>query len=321
MASEHIVESPRFSVVAPAYNEEACLEAFHRRASDAARTVAGENYEIIIVDDGSRDRTYEIARRIAAEDPHVVAVRLSRNFGHQLALCAGLKLCRGTHILIIDADLQDPPELLAAMVQVMEAEKADVVFGQRRSRAGETAFKRGTAKAFYRGLRRLADVDIPADTGDFRLITRRVCDILNAMPERYRFTRGLVSWVGFRQIAIPYDREARFAGTSGYPVRKMIRFAVDAITSFSILPLRIASFTGLIASIVSGFAILYTLISWLTGHTVAGWTSLLSAIFLIGGIQLFVLGIIGEYLGRLYLETKQRPLFIIDEVYRAHERT
>ncbi len=317
MASAHEQDGPRLSIVAPAYNEEACLEAFHQRASAAARAVAGDDFELVIVDDGSRDRTFEIARRLAAADPHVVAVKLSRNFGHQLALCAGLKLCRGAEVLIIDADLQDPPELLTEMVRVMAAEKADVIYGQRRSRAGETAFKRGSAKAFYRGLRRLADIDIPADAGDFRLITRRVCDVLNAMPERYRFTRGLVSWIGFRQVAVAYDREARFAGTTGYPLRKMLRFAVDAITSFSILPLRIASFTGLVASIFSVFAILYTLVAWLTGHTVAGWTSLLSAIFLVGGIQLFVLGIIGEYLGRLYLETKQRPLFIIDEVFRS----
>ena len=316
MAIEDEQVAPRLSIVAPAYNEEACLEAFLQRASAAARAVAGEDYEIIIVDDGSRDATYATARRLAASDPHVVAVRLSRNFGHQLALCAGLKLCRGAHILIIDADLQDPPELASEMFRVMAEEKADVVYGQRRSRAGETAFKRGSATAFYRGLRRLADIDIPADTGDFRLITRRVCDILNAMPERYRFTRGLVSWVGFRQVAVPYDREARFAGTTGYPLKKMIRFAVDAITSFSILPLRIASYTGLVASILSLLAILYTLVAWFGGYAVAGWTSLLSAIFLIGGIQLFVLGIIGEYLGRLYLETKHRPLFIIDEVYR-----
>ncbi len=317
MASAHEQDGPRLSIVAPAFNEEACLEAFHQRASAAARAVAGEEFEIVIVDDGSRDRTFDVARRLAAADPHVVAVRLSRNFGHQLALCAGLKLCRGAKVLIIDADLQDPPELLAEMMRVMATEKADVVYGQRRSRAGETAFKRGSAKAFYRGLRRLADIDIPADTGDFRLITRRVCDVLNAMPERYRFTRGLVSWIGFRQVAVAYDREARFAGTTGYPLRKMLRFAVDAITSFSILPLRVASFTGLIASVLSLLAILYTLIAWFTGNTVAGWTSLLSAIFLIGGVQLFVLGIIGEYLGRLYLETKHRPLFIIDEVYRS----
>ncbi len=317
MASADQQVRPQLSIVAPAYNEEACLEAFHRRASAAARAIFGEDFEIVIVDDGSSDQTHALARRLAAADPHVVAVRLSRNFGHQLALCAGLKLCRGDQVLIIDADLQDPPELLSEMVRIMAAEKADVVYGQRRSRAGETAFKRGSAKAFYRGLRRLADIDIPADTGDFRLITRRVCDILNEMPERYRFTRGLVSWVGFRQVAVPYDREARFAGATGYPLRKMIRFAVDAITSFSILPLRIASYTGLAASILSLLAILYTLFAWLGGHTVAGWTSLLSAIFLIGGVQLFVLGIIGEYLGRLYLETKQRPLFIIDEVYRS----
>ena len=317
MTSADEQSRPQLSIVAPAYNEEASLEAFPRRAAAAARAVAGEDFEIVIVDDGSRDQTYALACRLAAADPHVVAVRLSRNFGHQLALCAGLKLCRGAHILVIDADLQDPPELASEMFRVMAAEKADVVYGQRRSRAGETAFKRGSAKAFYRGLRRLADIDIPADTGDFRLMTRRVCDILNAMPERYRFTRGLVSWVGFRQVAVPYDREARFAGTSGYPLRKMIRFAVDAVTSFSILPLRIASYTGLAASILSLLAILYTLFAWVGGHTVAGWTSLLSAIFLIGGVQLFVLGIIGEYLGRLYLETKQRPLFIIDEVYRS----
>ena len=317
MVSATTAAPPRLSIVAPAYNEEGCLEAFHQRASEAARAVAGESFEIIIIDDGSRDRTFAIARDLADRDPHVVAVKLSRNFGHQLALCAGLTICRGDYILVIDADLQDPPELAAEMFRVMEAERADVVYGQRRTRAGETAFKLGSAKLFYRVLRRLADVDIPADTGDFRLMTRRVCDILNAMPERYRFTRGLVSWAGFRQVPVVYDRAARHAGTTGYPLRKMVRFAVDAVTSFSILPLRVASFTGIATALVSFLAILWSVVAWLLGHTVAGWASLLSAVFFVGGIQLFVLGIIGEYLGRLYLETKQRPLFIIDEVRRA----
>jgi len=305
---------PKLAIVAPAFNEEESVPEFYRRVTAAARAVVGGDYRIIVVDDGSRDRTFEILRALAASDSRLTAIRLSRNFGHQIALSAGLAVCRGDYVFIIDADLQDPPELLAEMMALAEREQADVVYGKRRQRAGETAFKKTSASLFYRLLARLSDVDIPADTGDFRLVRRRVVDVLNAMPERYRFTRGLVSWIGLKQIAFEYDREARHYGTTHYPLRKMLHFAVDAITSFSVRPLRIASYAGIITSFASLAAMAYSLGSWLFGDTVPGWTSLLSVILLLGSIQLFVIGIIGEYLGRLYLETKRRPLYVISDI-------
>jgi dolichol-phosphate mannosyltransferase len=252
-------------------------------------------------------------RDLAGIDPHVIGVNLSRNHGHQLALTAGLSLCRGRRVLIIDADLQDPPELLAEMMARMDA-GADVVFGQRRARAGETAFKTGTAALFYRLLRRLVDVEIPADTGDFRLISRRALDVLNAMPEQFRFIRGMVSWIGLRQEALLYDRAQRAAGETKYPLWKMLRFAVDAITSFSIVPLRLAAALGVMLGLGSGSLMSYALGSWLSGHTVSGWTSLMMVVLIVGSAQLMVLGVFGEYLGRLYMEAKRRPLFVIDSV-------
>lgn len=240
-------------------------------------------------------------------------MKLSRNHGHQLALTAGLTQCRGDRILVIDADLQDPPELLADMLALADR-GADVVYGQRRTRKGETRFKTATAAMFYRLLRRLVDIDIPLDAGDFRLMSRRALDVLNNMPEHHRFIRGMVSWIGMRQVPILYDRDARYAGETKYPLRKIIRFAIDAITGFSVAPLRLASFLGVIAAGLSLLLMIYTLGSWLLGSTIAGWTSLTSIVLLIGSVQLIVLGIIGEYLGRLYVEAKRRPLFVIEAI-------
>jgi dolichol-phosphate mannosyltransferase len=208
---------PHLSIVAPCYNEEACLPEFHRRVENAARAVVGDDYEIVLVNDGSRDRTWRVIQDLVAADPHLIAVNLSRNYGHQLALTAGLQICRGARILVIDSDLQDPPELLGDMMQRMD-DGADVVYGRRRTRDGETWFKKTSARLFYRLLRRLIDVDVPADTGDFRLMSRRVLDQLNAMPEHYRFVRGLVSWIGFQQVPLDYDRDPRFAGETHYPL-------------------------------------------------------------------------------------------------------
>ena len=300
------------SIVVPCFNEQDSLPEFHRRMS-AAAGATGEAYEIVFVDDGSSDRTWEVLRALSATDPTVVAVKLSRNHGHQLALTAGLTQCRGERVLVIDADLQDPPELLGAMLAMLDA-GADVVYGQRRSRAGETRFKTATAAAFYRLLRRLVEIDIPLDAGDFRLMSRRALDVLNAMPEHHRFIRGMVSWIGLRQVPILYDRDARYAGETKYPLRKMIRFALDAITGFSVAPLRLASVLGGVAAALSLLLMIYTLGSWLLGHTTPGWTSLSSIVLLIGSVQLMVLGIIGEYLGRLYIEAKRRPLFVIETV-------
>jgi len=301
------------SVVAPCYNEEDCVEEFHRRASAACREAAGEDYEIILVDDGSSDRTWFLICDLSARDDKVVGVRLLRNHGHQLAVSAGLSMSRGERVMLIDADLQDPPELLVPMMKTMD-EGADVVFGQRRSREGEKPFKLVTANLFYRTLSRLSSVPIPQDTGDFRLMRRRIVDILVSMPERHRFIRGMVGWIGGRQVAFPYDRKARFAGSTKYPLAKMIRFAVDAITSFSILPLRAAVWMGSLTAGLSLLLLAYTVVRWLEGATLTGWASLMTALTFFAAVQLMVLGVIGEYLGRLVMDAKGRPLFMIDEV-------
>jgi dolichol-phosphate mannosyltransferase len=302
------------SIVAPCYNEEGSLEELYRRASAAAEGVAGGSFEIVLVNDGSRDRTWEIMRGLAACDQRVIAINLSRNHGHQLALTAGLDLCSGERILIIDADLQDPPELLPAMIAEMERQKADVVYGLRRARAGETAFKRSTAKLFYRGLSRLAEIEIPRDTGDFRLMSRRALDALLSLPEQARFIRGMVAWVGFRQVPLVYDRAARHAGQTNYPFGKMVRFALDAVTGFSTAPLRWASHFGMWLFLGSFLLLAYIGWGWLSGNVTEGWTSLMLVVVALGAVQMFVLGMIGEYLGRLYIESKRRPLYIVQEI-------
>jgi len=302
------------SIVVPCFNEEGCLAVLHERLGAAARSVAGEDYEIVLVNDGSRDGSWPIMQSMAERDPHLVAVNLSRNHGHQLALTAGLDLSRGDRILIIDADLQDPPELLPAMMAVMDAEHADVVYGVRKSRAGETAFKRATAHGFYRLLSRATEVDIPLDAGDFRLMSRRALDALLAMPEQARFIRGMVAWLGFRQVPFPYDRQERFAGDTKYPLKKMIRFALDALTGFSSAPLKLASQFGIWLSIGSLVLILYIAYAWLSGRSSRGWTSLMLIVVVSGAVQMCVLGLMGEYIGRLYNESKRRPLYIVQEV-------
>ena len=302
------------SIVVPCYNEQECLPALHERLTKAAREAAASDYEIVLVNDGSRDRTWPMMRELAASDPHLVAVNLSRNHGHQLALTAGLDICRGDTILIIDADLQDPPELLGEMMDVMRREQADVVYGVRTARTGETRFKRATAAAFYRMLARATDVDIPVDAGDFRLISRRALDALLAMPEQSRFIRGMVAWIGFRQVPFPYRRDERFAGTTKYPLRKMIHFAFDALTGFSSAPLKLASHAGLWLSVGSVLVMLYILAGWLSGRAIPGWTSLMLIVVVIGAVQMFVLGMMGEYIGRLYSQSKQRPLYIVQEI-------
>jgi polyisoprenyl-phosphate glycosyltransferase len=308
---------PAVSVVAPCFNEEAGLPEFHRRAAAACQQACGERHEIVLVDDGSRDGTWGAIRALAASDPRVVGVRLMRNQGHQAAASAGLALARGERVMLIDADLQDPPELLGPMMGAMDAEAADVVFGQRSARAGESWFKTASASLFYRLLSRLAAVPIPPDTGDFRLMRRRVVDALAAMPERQRFIRGMVSWVGGRQVALLYERQARHAGVSNYPLAKMARFALDAITGFSTVPLRFATWLGFGSAVVAIALFVVTLLRWATGHTVTGWSSTMTAIVFFGAVQLIVLGILGEYVGRLFQESKRRPLFLVDEVLAA----
>ena len=304
----------KLSIVVPCFNEEACLGELHRRLSAAARSAVGSNYELVLVNDGSRDGSWAAMQRLAEADRNLVAINLSRNHGHQLALTAGLDLCRGEIILIIDADLQDPPELLGPMLEAMHEGRADVVYGVRRSRAGETAFKRATAHGFYRLLSRATEVDIPLDAGDFRLMSRRALDVLLAMPEQARFIRGMVAWIGFRQVPFAYDRAERLAGETKYPLRKMIRFAFDALTGFSSAPLKLASQVGIGLSIGSMLLILYLVYAWLSGFSIQGWTSLMLVVVVIGAAQMFVLGLMGEYIGRLYNESKRRPLYVVQEV-------
>jgi dolichol-phosphate mannosyltransferase len=305
---------PALSIVVPCFNEEGCLSVLCERLTASARKSVGDDYEIVLVNDGSRDRSWPMMAELARRDPHVLAINLSRNHGHQLALTAGLDLCSGDKILIIDADLQDPPELLPDMLEAMREADADVVYGVRRSRRGETAFKRATAHGFYRLLSRATDVDIPLDAGDFRLMTRRALDALLAMPEQARFIRGMVAWIGFRQIPFLYDRDERFAGETKYPLKKMIRFALDALTGFSSAPLKLASHAGLALSVGSVILILYIAYAWIAGRSIPGWTSLMLVVVVLGAVQMFVLALMGEYIGRLYNEAKQRPLYIVQEV-------
>ncbi|WP_326523290.1 glycosyltransferase family 2 protein [Sphingomonas sp.] len=305
---------PALSVVIPCYNEEACLEALHARVSAAAKAAVGDDHEIVLINDGSRDASWAVMQRLAATDPRLVAINLSRNHGHQLALTAGLDLCAGEQILIIDADLQDPPELLAEMRQAMAEQDADVVYAVRRKRDGETVFKKLTAAAFYRVLDRVTDVPIPLDTGDFRLMSRRALDAFLSLPEQARFIRGMVAWIGFRQVPFLYDRHERLAGESKYPLAKMIRFALDAVTGFSTAPLRFASHVGLALTGATALLLLYVVVGFFLGNTVAGWTSTMLVVLFLGSVQMFVLGMIGEYLGRLYVESKRRPLYLVADV-------
>jgi dolichol-phosphate mannosyltransferase len=308
-SQRHVV----LSVVVPCYNEREVIPELHRRITLACRSAVSSYYELIYVNDGSSDGTWAILHMLAERDDRVIAVDLSRNHGHQLALSAGLSLARGERILVIDADLQDPPELLSEMVRLMD-DGADVVYGQRVERDGETWFKKASARGFYRLLLRLTDVPIPTDTGDFRLMSRQVLDALLAMPEQQRFIRGMVAWIGFRQIPLKYHRDKRFAGETKYPLRKMLTFAVDAITGFSITPLRMSLFISLIFMAFSGVLSIFGFFAWIYLGAVPGWTSIFLAMLIFSSVQLFCLGLIGEYLGRIYMQTKHRPLFIIREI-------
>jgi glycosyltransferase involved in cell wall biosynthesis len=303
---------PALSIVAPCFNEEGVLPEFVKRVG-AVLDALGGTAEIVLVDDGSRDATWALIGDAAARDGRVVGVRLMRNHGHQLALTAGLSVCRGERVMIIDADLQDPPELLPEMMALMDR-GADVVYGKRRVREGESLFKRSTAAGFYRLIGRLTDVEIPPDTGDFRLMTRRVLDLLLAMPERHRFIRGMVAWIGGKQVPLLYDRKARAAGETKYPLTKMVRFAIDAITAFSVVPLMASMTIGWIMAAVGFGFFVYSIVGFVLGYNLPGWTSLMAAIGLLGGMQFLMLGIIGAYLGRLYDQSKGRPLFMIRDI-------
>jgi dolichol-phosphate mannosyltransferase len=301
------------SIVVPCLNEEEVLRATNRRLVGVLEQLL-QKFEILYVDDGSTDGTPEILRELQALDERIRVVRFSRNFGHQMAITAGLEHAAGDAVAIIDADLQDPPEVLADFVAKW-MEGFQVVYGVRTERDGETAFKLWTAKIFYRAIGKLSDTEIPLDTGDFRLMDRRVVDALLAMPERDRFVRGMVSWLGFSQAAVPYRRAARAAGVTKFSVFKMVKFATDGIVSFSILPLRLATWVGFAASGIAILGILVTVIERLIGMEglVKGWASILVAVLFIGGVQLICLGIIGEYVGRIYGESKRRPLYVVRE--------
>jgi dolichol-phosphate mannosyltransferase len=309
------------SIVVPCYNEEPVLRETHRRLSEVAAQLRQARCELIYVNDGSRDQTSDILCELQAECADVRVIGLSRNFGHQVAVTAGLENASGDAVVVIDADLQDPPEVIPEMVGRW-LDGYDVVYGLRTDRPGETRFKLWTARIFYRLLNRASKIQIPLDVGDFRLMSRRAVDALLRMPERDRFLRGMISWVGFKQVAVLYERAPRFAGESKYPLVKMLRFAVDGILSFSFAPLRLAIWTGFAAMGVAFAGILYAVLLRLYTHDwVRGWASLFVAVLFLGGVQLVCLGIIGEYIGRIYGEVKKRPLYFVQERLGFEQRT
>jgi glycosyltransferase involved in cell wall biosynthesis len=301
------------SIVVPCFDEEEVLHETHRRLTEAFEREPSVQLEIVYVDDGSRDRTLDLLRGLQRLDRRVRVVAFSRNFGHQFAVTAGLDHCAGDAVCVIDADLQDPPEVILAMLERWR-DGVDVAYGVRTEREGESPFKQWTAKLFYRTINRMSDTVIPLDTGDFRLMDRAAVEAFQAMPERDRFVRGMVAWAGFRQEAVPYRRAARFAGTTKYPLKKMLRFAADGILSFSIAPLRMAIYAGLCAAAVSLLGVVYALALRLaTSNWVEGWTLLFIAVLFIGGVQLVFMGVMGEYIGRIYGEVKRRPLYVVKE--------
>jgi glycosyltransferase involved in cell wall biosynthesis len=303
------------SVVVPLFNEAANVEELLQRIERviAGLSLAPASYEVILVDDGSRDATLEKLRGAAHADAHLRVISLSRNFGHQIAATAGLDAARGDAVVLMDGDLQDPPELIEQFLAKFR-EGYDVVYATRRRRVGESRFKLFTAALFYRLIRRLTNVSIPVDTGDFRLMSRRVVAALRDSRERHRFIRGLVSWVGFKQTGIEYDRAERHSGESKYPVSKMLRFAIDGITAFSEIPLRLATWFGFAVSALAFLVGMYEVaLRIFTGYNLPGYTSTIVAILFLGGVQLITIGILGEYVGRIYDEIKGRPLYLVAE--------
>ena len=309
---------PAVSVVVPCYNEAGALGELNRRVAKVCRDSVGEDFELVLVDDGSSDGTWGVVASLAVTDSHVVGIRLSRNHGQQLALTAGLRECRGELILIIDADMQDPPELLPDMMKVIAA-GADVVYGQRISRGEEPWIRKAGAKLFYTLLDYLSDRAIPPDVSDFRLMRRRVLDVLNSMPEQHRFVRGMISWVGFDQRPLPFHRGSRASGSTRYSISRLSALAVDAITSFSIRPLRLAIAMALLSLPLAVVLSVYIVGGWLLHFSVPGWTSVMMVVVMFGTAQLTILGIIGEYLGRLYMAAKNRPLYVVSEIVRRQD--
>jgi polyisoprenyl-phosphate glycosyltransferase len=308
MTTDH----PTLSVVAPCFNEEGVLHELYRRISQVLDG-SGETWELVLVNDGSRDRTPEIMRELHAQDDRVKVVDFARNFGHQIAVTAGMDYAQGDAVVLIDADLQDPPELILEMLAKWR-EGYEVVYAIRAERKGETWFKEITAKMFYRIIYKITDIDIPMDTGDFRLMDRKVVNALKTMHEKHRFMRGMSVWVGFRQTGVKYVRAERYAGETKYPLKKMLKFAMDGITSFSYFPLQLATYIGFIAALLAVLGIIVTIILRLSGsHAFFGQATTLVSVLFLGGVQLICLGILGEYLGRIYDEVKGRPLYIVRE--------
>ncbi|MBK6445999.1 MAG: glycosyltransferase family 2 protein [Bacteroidetes bacterium] len=300
------------SIIIPIYNEAGNIQMLFERLSSVIREMHVD-VEYVFVNDGSRDNSMELIKGLVGTNPEVRYLDFSRNFGHQIAVAAGLDYCTGNCAVIIDADLQDPPELIKELYNKWK-QGFEVVYAKRRSREGESFLKKFTAKLFYRTLKRITSIKIPVDTGDFRIIDRKVINVLKKMPEQQKFLRGQISWIGFRQTYIEYDRDERHSGTSGYTYKKMLRFALDGITSFSNLPLRFATITGFVVSGIAFFFILYALYERLiTRNYVPGWASLMLAVLFIGGVQLISIGIIGEYISRMSSNIRNRPLYILRE--------
>ena len=301
----------RVSVVIPCYNEEELLQVLYERVN-AVLDAIGIPYEVILVDDGSRDETWAILKKFQQCHPSYKVIRLARNFGHQMALTCGLQAAQGEVVLILDADLQDPPELLPEMLLKWQ-EGYDVVYGQRLVRKGEAPLKRLFAYCFYRLIKRITKIEIPVDTGDFRLMDRKAVNALLSLPEPHRFIRGMVAWIGYNQTAIRYERSERYAGDRKYTFKKSLLLALDAITSFSYLPLRLASYLGASISIFAFFYIIVVIVLKLMDINFPGYTSLMASILLLGGVQLMVLGIVGEYVGRIFEQGQKRPLYLVDQ--------
>jgi dolichol-phosphate mannosyltransferase len=306
------VMEPTFSIVGPVFDEVGTIRAFYTRLRDAMDQI-NEPWELLLIDDGSRDGSTDAIRALGLEDPRVRPVLFSRNFGHQIALTAGLDYSRGQAVVVMDTDLQDPPELIAELVAKWR-EGFEVVYAVRTEREGESWFKKATASLFYRLINRITDVDIPLDTGDFRLLDRKVVEVVKQMRERHRFPRAMVAWVGFRQTGVPYKRAARSSGETKYPLRKMFRLAINAVTGFSYFPLQLATYFGFICAGLSAIAIPIVILIRLSGPSaLLGQATTLIAVLFLGGVQLISLGILGEYVGRLYDEAKGRPLYVLRE--------
>lgn len=303
---------PEFSIIVPVYNEKDCIQEMYRRVSEVMNST-GQTWELIVVDDGSRDGSTEQIRELGERDKKVKPIIFARNFGHQIAVTAGLDYSEGKAVVIIDADLQDPPEVILQLIEKWR-EGYQVVYAVRGEREGESWFKTFTASFFYRLIHKITDVNIPLDTGDFRLMDRRVVDVLNSMHERHRFLRGMSAWVGFKSIGVTYKRAARFAGETKYPLKKMLLLALNAITGFSYFPLQLATYVGFVAAGISIIAIPIVIIMRIAGsQAFFGQASTLLAVLFLGGVQLICLGILGEYIGRIYDEVKGRPLYIVSE--------